>query len=413
MLGFELRSAAQSGHLDAVKAILCVDPTSVNDTDADGWSALHEAAQSGEAEMCFVLVQEARASVDLQNSDLNTPLHLAAEEGHEAVLRYLVEGRAQVNLQNKSRHTPLHRAAANGHEAACRFLVLSAGAQVDALSKNSNTPLMLATGNGHERIVRFLIEEGRAQIDLQNACENTPLHRATMRGYEPIVKMLMEFGANVDVLNKDRLTAAMIQPRGLVAAYKQKQEFEHTLNTERKGFEDFATGLKSELGSTREEVEKVKAALALTQQQLELERQKAELAATQALELERQKAELAATQALELERQKAELAATQALELERQKKLEQQDLLNVVTNVPEAVPVYSSLARRSTSLSYRKLSRESSIQEQKRFNPFDEKVNSEDELPYSPLVVESNQQTEVVGHRSCPSGTLGCKCCVS
>ena len=61
-----------------------------------------------------------------------TPLHDAADKGHEAVTRALVEAGADVNAKEYwMQRTPLHVAARNGHEAATSAL-LKGGADVNA-----------------------------------------------------------------------------------------------------------------------------------------------------------------------------------------------------------------------------------------------------------------------------------------
>ena len=72
--------------------------------------------------------------VDVECRDVNgyTPLDLACENGHLAVVQYLVEEHgAQVNVCNKYEYTPLHFACSNGHLAVVRYLVEEHGAQVN------------------------------------------------------------------------------------------------------------------------------------------------------------------------------------------------------------------------------------------------------------------------------------------
>ncbi|RYP69278.1 hypothetical protein DL770_008288 [Monosporascus sp. CRB-9-2] len=56
--------------------------------------------------------------VDAENNDGNTLLHIAAANGDAAILKLLLtNGEVDPNLKNKSGETPLHRAAQGGHQA--------------------------------------------------------------------------------------------------------------------------------------------------------------------------------------------------------------------------------------------------------------------------------------------------------
>ena len=59
-----------------------------------------------------------------------TPLYIAAEFGHEAVVRTLMEAGADVNKATDDGVTPLYMAAYKGHEAMVRTL-MEAGADVN------------------------------------------------------------------------------------------------------------------------------------------------------------------------------------------------------------------------------------------------------------------------------------------
>jgi ankyrin repeat protein len=52
-----------------------------------------------------------------------TPLHVAAENSHEAVVWILLECNAEINAADKNSKTPLHAAAKNRHEAVVQLLL--------------------------------------------------------------------------------------------------------------------------------------------------------------------------------------------------------------------------------------------------------------------------------------------------
>ncbi len=108
-------------------------------------------------------------------------LFIAAELGHETVVRALIEFGADVNMARDNGVTPLYIAAQNGHETVERALI-ELGADVNMARDNGVTPLCMAAQNGHETVVRALIEAG---ADVNKAADNggTPLYIAAQRNH--------------------------------------------------------------------------------------------------------------------------------------------------------------------------------------------------------------------------------------
>ncbi|KAH0562258.1 hypothetical protein GP486_003043 [Trichoglossum hirsutum] len=111
-----------------------------------------------------------------QGFDKANALYWAAANGHEGVVRLLLEKGADVNAKGKAKEsehgddyykgTALHIAANRGDEAMVRLL-LEKGADVDAKGKAGfgdasakGTALHTAACGGHEAVVRLLIDKG-------------------------------------------------------------------------------------------------------------------------------------------------------------------------------------------------------------------------------------------------------------
>ncbi|WP_010598281.1 ankyrin repeat domain-containing protein [Rickettsiella massiliensis] len=106
-----------------------------------------------------------------------TPLNLAAENGHLAVVEALIENGAQVNVQDIFGRTPLHWAAENGHVGVVEKLIEN-GANVDSKDISSDkTPLHWAAQNGHLAVIEKLIAHG-AQVDIEDKYGRTALDLA-------------------------------------------------------------------------------------------------------------------------------------------------------------------------------------------------------------------------------------------
>jgi len=81
-------------------------------------------------------------------SNEETALMVAAERGHESMVRVLVGLSAQVDaIDSDLLQTALTRAASNGHVSTVRALV-ELSAQVDAVNSRGQTVLMLAASEG-------------------------------------------------------------------------------------------------------------------------------------------------------------------------------------------------------------------------------------------------------------------------
>jgi transient receptor potential cation channel subfamily A protein 1 len=84
-----------------------------------------------------------------RNATLWTPMDCAAYNGHEKVIRILIEAGADVNPTDKLQITPLHLASQEGHLNAVKVL-LDNGAEVGKISGNNLNSLDMAIDYGHE-----------------------------------------------------------------------------------------------------------------------------------------------------------------------------------------------------------------------------------------------------------------------
>ena len=161
-------------------------------------TGVHLAAYFG-LEEAVNAVLSSRRDPDLTDSHGRTPLSYAAENGHEAVVKLLLEKGAGV--ESKDRYygqTPLWRAAENGHEAVVELL-LEKGADVESKDREfGRTPMLRAAEKGHEAVVKLLLEKGADMESKDGGFGRTPLLRATEKGHEAVVKMLLEKGADME-----------------------------------------------------------------------------------------------------------------------------------------------------------------------------------------------------------------------
>jgi ankyrin repeat protein len=137
--------------------------------------------------------------VDSKDSLHRTPLWWAAKNGHEGVVKLLLD--ADADSKDFYERTPLWQAAKYGHEAIVKLL-LDTG-KVDADSKDfvGETPLSRAAENGHEAVVKLLMETGKVDVDSKDTrYGQTPLLRAAKNRHDAVVKLLQASRAPPDPL---------------------------------------------------------------------------------------------------------------------------------------------------------------------------------------------------------------------
>jgi hypothetical protein len=134
-----------------------------------------------------------KCDVDIDTKDYHydrTPLLWAARNGHEAVLKVLLDGKAKTESKDRRNgRTPLSLAAQNGHDAVVKVL-LDGKANIESMDNyDGRTPLSLAAANRHEAVVKVLLNS-KAEIESKDNFGNTPLSLAADNGLEAMVKLL-------------------------------------------------------------------------------------------------------------------------------------------------------------------------------------------------------------------------------
>src|SRR5205085_294244 len=112
--GSPVADAAMRGDRDAVRALL-KQGADVSAGHGDGMTALHWAAERGDAALAEMLVYAGANVAAVTRIGQYTPLHLAAKSGSAAVAQALIAAGANVGARtSNSGVTPLHLAASAG-----------------------------------------------------------------------------------------------------------------------------------------------------------------------------------------------------------------------------------------------------------------------------------------------------------
>jgi ankyrin repeat protein len=116
----------------------------VNAANADGWTALHQGAWSGNTAVVQLLLS-AHAAVNAACVHGTTALHPPAHHGHIAVIQILLDAHADVNAADGEGQTPLHSAAADNQSEAVQLLLAVPQLSTEAMAAAAEA----AAAHGH------------------------------------------------------------------------------------------------------------------------------------------------------------------------------------------------------------------------------------------------------------------------
>ena len=151
-------------------------------------TALQAASYQGHERIVRLLLQS--------GARYGNALQAASCQGHEGIVRLLLQSGADINARGGFYGNALQAASYHGHERTVRLL-LQSGADSNAQGGYFGTALQAASFRGHERTVRLLLQSG-ADINAQGGYFGTALQAASFRGHERTVRLLFQSGADIN-----------------------------------------------------------------------------------------------------------------------------------------------------------------------------------------------------------------------
>jgi uncharacterized protein len=157
-----LIKAVKFDDVSSVKKSLAqgADPNTVDNT---GTPLLLIAAREKSDKVGQLLADNPKTDLEKLDPAGENAMMLAALNGDTTFVNLLIAKDAEVN---KKGWTPLHYAATNGHDDVVKIL-LDHSAYIDAGSPNGTTPLMMAARGGHLSTCKLLLDEG-ADLRIKN-----------------------------------------------------------------------------------------------------------------------------------------------------------------------------------------------------------------------------------------------------
>jgi ankyrin repeat protein len=159
---------------------------------AKGNTPLHLAARDGHLAIAKLLIQ-AGAAIEARNQRGETALHKAA--GQSRMARLLINQGASINAEDQSGQTPLHWSARDRSDTKATDLLVQQGAAVDRRDHRQRAAIHVAAMNGQPDAVDALIAGG-AKVQARTRLQLTPLHLAAAENHTTVMRQLIQHGAS-------------------------------------------------------------------------------------------------------------------------------------------------------------------------------------------------------------------------
>jgi uncharacterized protein len=231
------------GDPDVVK-FLMAQGAKIDAAEKDGDMSMTHACQYGDLESAKMLLA-AGANPNVLNDTGQTPLMLAAIEGHDDLVAFLIDQHVDVNFENscdpalfgavwkdhpstakllieagarltrsadmassKKGCIPILSTAAQTNDNDLVDLLLAHGADINSPSQRGETTLMRAVQGAMPAMIEHLLEKG-ADPNLQDDEGQTALMRAVNYQQPAGLKILIDHGAKMEIKDKKGRTALM------------------------------------------------------------------------------------------------------------------------------------------------------------------------------------------------------------
>lgn len=173
-------------------------------------TALHLAARFGLTELTRILLGEQyKCNPDSCDSNGQSPLLWATRNGHEDVIKLMIEANADLEVRDKEEGaTPLIWAARKGYKNVVNLL-LERGGEINAKDNRGRTPLSLAALHKHGSIMQLLLNKGGV-VDANDEKGKVKLLANTQVERQTALKMLVEHYFNSTSAEEAAINEAMI-----------------------------------------------------------------------------------------------------------------------------------------------------------------------------------------------------------
>eukprot|EP00055_Hartaetosiga_balthica_P016864 m.108703 g.108703 ORF g.108703 m.108703 type:complete len:880 (-) comp9193_c0_seq4:748-3387(-) len=206
---FVLHRAASVGDQACVQYLALSVPTDVSHQDTEGNTPLHIALLNDREDVASYLAPLSYEIIDVANNEGSTPLHLAVDAGFTGIVSKLIEIGVKLQMEDGDGNTPLILAIRNNNRDVYDVLVKT-GMIVpeNYLHENNNNQTAVHFAAMSPRFIDVLALDGvdEQNLNKMDASGFTPLIYAVSNKNMDAMKILIEKGASVNASTKEKLT---------------------------------------------------------------------------------------------------------------------------------------------------------------------------------------------------------------
>ncbi|KAF5585483.1 ankyrin protein [Fusarium pseudoanthophilum] len=212
--GTPLKAAASGGRLDAVKLLLSkgADPNKQLQSKINkGQTIIHAAAEGGNTQVLEVILDAVDdSSLGIRDRAQRTPLWYACVEGHEDMVKYLLEQGASTDVIFDDGENIIPTIVSGG-SAKNLSLVLekNPGLDTDCVLSDGETPLFKAVYCGHGKVASILLGRG-ADVNRRSKYGNVPVFGAITNRQNETLRILLEH-ESIDLTQRDSFNRTALQ----------------------------------------------------------------------------------------------------------------------------------------------------------------------------------------------------------
>ncbi|ERF72836.1 hypothetical protein EPUS_04271 [Endocarpon pusillum Z07020] len=196
-------SEHEPGMYDLLLRLFRGNAVNTNVTDEDGQTPLSSAANKGHDAVVKALLDSGRVDPNQRDLTGQTPLSSAAKNGHEAVVRELLDcHRVDPNQRDSVGRTPFWWAIEKRHESIITVLLNSNKVDKNTKDQTGRTPLSWAVEHKHKDVIRVLLNSSKVDANQRDDRGRTPLSYAIKNGHKAVIRMLLDSG-RVDPNQRD------------------------------------------------------------------------------------------------------------------------------------------------------------------------------------------------------------------
>lgn len=186
--------AARHGDTETVRQ-LAMNVGLLNSQDKQGRTALHWAA-IGHTDIVEILL-ESGADVNVVDARGETPLHVAARWGKQAILQVLVQAGSDVHIQNKSNKTALALAIREGHSDAVETLTRWSAKKHLAAMPGGEMVSSYRKGKSLRAVAELLAAGADPNVEDADTGQRL-IDFAAATGDLELIRLLVEYGASAE-----------------------------------------------------------------------------------------------------------------------------------------------------------------------------------------------------------------------